>query len=596
MRVQVDVRLRQFASRLSRAWAWLAAAAGLGALLAVVQLLPTAEYLLQSQRASAVEYEYALTYSFWPWRFLGLLAPGLFGSPASGDFWGYGNYWEDAVYVGLLPFLLAVWTILRRGKGKGEKGMVFFLTAVILVSFALALGKNTPLFPWLYRHAPTFAMFQAPTRYTLWAVFALALLAGIGAQAWQRPTGRGLYWARLGAAAAAAVALGAGATALAVQALPGGISPASIRATALAGMWGVGAGALALSAPATGAGHKLQPGPEIQRGQEEHARRSRWAWAVVLFVAADLVVAGWGLNPAASQDVYRAAAPTAEIARALGGDGRLYLPPAEEQQLKFERFFRFDTFHPPEGWGALRASLVPNLNMLDGLASANNFDPLVPGRYARWMDALAAADPATERRMLNLMGVQVVEHVDESQPDGVRFAERAALPRLRWAACGRAARDGEAALGQVLKGAMDIDQEVVLEAGADSLNPDCGERAGGKEVTLQILSENPNGLAVQARAESAGYLVLSDVWYPGWQALVDGKAAPILRANYLFRAVPVPAGEHAVTLAYRPAWLYLGPALSALAWLGLGAWALRGLRAARRGQSFSLSEEPAVFR
>jgi hypothetical protein len=77
-----------------------------GAGLAAIQLIPTAEYLMQSQRASAVSYDLAMTYSFWPWRFLSLLAPDLFGNPAIGDYWGYGNYWEDAVYIGLAPFLL----------------------------------------------------------------------------------------------------------------------------------------------------------------------------------------------------------------------------------------------------------------------------------------------------------------------------------------------------------------------------------------------------------------------------------------------------------------------------------------------------------
>jgi len=93
---------------LSAAWGRLTLAVLIGVALAAVQLFPTAEYLLQSQRASAVEYEVAMTYSFWPWRALSLLASDLFGSPVHGDYWGYGNFWEDAVYIGLLPLLLAL--------------------------------------------------------------------------------------------------------------------------------------------------------------------------------------------------------------------------------------------------------------------------------------------------------------------------------------------------------------------------------------------------------------------------------------------------------------------------------------------------------
>ncbi len=96
-------------------WAWTRLLTGLvgGAALAAVQLLPTAEYLIQSQRAAAVDYAFAMTYSFWPWRLLSFVTPDLFGSPVQGDYWGYGAYWEDAVYIGLLPFVLAL-GVMRR--------------------------------------------------------------------------------------------------------------------------------------------------------------------------------------------------------------------------------------------------------------------------------------------------------------------------------------------------------------------------------------------------------------------------------------------------------------------------------------------------
>jgi len=96
--------------------------AALGIALAAVQLLPTLEYLAQSQRATSVDPRLALTYSFWPWRLLGLLMPRLFGSPASGDYWGYGNFWEDAIYLGVIPFGLAVSAALRKGRSARPAG------------------------------------------------------------------------------------------------------------------------------------------------------------------------------------------------------------------------------------------------------------------------------------------------------------------------------------------------------------------------------------------------------------------------------------------------------------------------------------------
>jgi hypothetical protein len=68
-----------------------------------------------------------------------------------------------------------------------------------------------------------------------------------------------------------------------------------------------------------------------------------------------------------------------------------------------------------------------------------------------------------------------------------------------------------------------------------------------------IVEERGSYLKIQARAERDAYLVLSDRFAPGWEARLDGKSAPILRAEYLFRAVPLPAGEHTVEFRYRPA-------------------------------------------
>ena len=96
-----------------------------------------------------------------------------------------------------------------RGGGP-PPALTALLWGVFAVALLLGLGDHTPVFPWLYRRIPTFALFQAPTRWLIWGQIALALLAGIGVHAWRRPVGRGLYWTRLGVMGGVAVMLGAG--------------------------------------------------------------------------------------------------------------------------------------------------------------------------------------------------------------------------------------------------------------------------------------------------------------------------------------------------------------------------------------------------
>ena len=532
---------------------------GIGVILAVglaaVQLLPTAEYLLQSQRSAAVDYDFAMTYSFWPWRLLTFIAPDLYGNPVNGDYWGYANYWEDAVYIGLIPFILAIMTLITRGRKTRYKkyinpAFVGFLFVLILVTFLIALGRNTPVFPWLYEYIPTFDMFQAPTRLSIIAIFCLTLLAAIGADTWRRPGERGKYWLRLGIMAAAAISIGAGAALLVSRSLDWGIRPSFIRSTALLGFWGVGIGVLALKAPE-------RDNPELAPG-----KWGWWQWAVLLWVAADLIVAGWGLNPGVDLSVYSDPSPAAEEVDSLLNGGRLYLPSDEEEQLKFERFLRFDTFQPfdqGENWESLRATLIPNVTILDAIPSANNFDPLLPGRYANWMDILEEVDHRAREQMLNLMGVKVVESIDPTQEFGVRFDGREAFPHYRWVPCGLAVETGSEALEMIQSGQVDFQREVILEGGNPTPEPNCDVVAG---VDIIVESEFSNKSILVINSPNPGYLVIADVWYPGWQSFVNGKLTPILKANYLFRAIPLPEGEHEVIIAFQPKWFYTGAAVS----------------------------------
>lgn len=530
--------------------------------LAAVQLFPTAEYLLESQRSAAVDYDFAMNYSFWPWRTLSFIAPGLYGSPVSGDYWGFANYWEDAVYLGLIPFIMAVYAVITRGKRTRSNrfitpNFIAFLVALTVIVFVLALGRNSPVYPWLYANVPTFDMFQAPTRISILAIFSLAILAAIGIELWRRPGERGLYWLRLGIMAAVAIAIGAGAASLVSRSISWDIRPSFIRSTALLGFWAVGFGVLALKAPV-----KEESGTDPEKW-------NWWHWAVVLWVAADLIVAGWGLNPSVDVRIYSDPSPSAKEVKSMLNGGRLYLPPEDEEIIKFEHLLRFDTFEPfdeGQGWENLRAALLLNVTILDGIPSANNFDPLLPGRYVSWIELLQVVGADVESEMLNLMGVEVVESIDSDKRYFVRFDSRVAFPRFRGVACGVPVKSESEAIGLIEQGEINFGQQVILEIDNPSVETVCGE---GAHMDIEVKSDNPNQSVLVVDSPAPGYLVMSDVWYPGWQAFLNGKSTQILRANFLFRAVELPAGEHEVRIAYRPKQFYVGFFVTGLSLIGL---------------------------
>jgi hypothetical protein len=492
------------------------------------QLLPTLEYLMQSFRSSGLDPAFAMTYSFWPWRLLGLLTPDLFGTPVRGDFWGYGNYWEDAIYIGILPLLLAAAVGIAGIRGRSShSGLIRFLLGAAVIALMLALGNNTPVFPLLFRWAPTFSLFQAPTRWNIILVFALATLGGLGVAHWTPASGRKLYWTRLGTAGAAAI----GAAAWLGYRLMPDIQPTFVRALAVAGLWMALGGVLALTL--------------------RDPARPVWTAMVGLVVLIDLASAGYGLNPAAAADLYRGQAiPTGA---AVAG-GRLYISPDLEERAKYRRAFLFNTFYALTDWRQVRQAGLPNALRLDGLTSANNFDPLLPGRYAVWMQNLTLIGPVAKARLLRLMDVSAIGQEDPNGALGVGYAPLAGALRA-WVVGQAITVSGPVeALKAVSADSFDPSSTVVLEEPASGI---LGQPA---PVGLARVVDNhdPNEVIVEADSAGPAWLVLSDLFYPGWRVSVDGQEAHILRADYLFRCVELTPGRHQVVFRYEPASFRVG--------------------------------------
>ena len=82
--------------------------------------------------------------------------------------------------------------------------------------------------------------------------------------------------------------------------------------------------------------------------------------------------------------------------------------------------------------------------------------------------------------------------------------------------------------------------------------------------------QQPQPSSMQVTADGAALLAVSQVWYPGWQVWIDGRAQGTpLRTNYLFQGVPVPAGTHQVELRFAPTLWRVGWALAGAIALGL---------------------------
>jgi hypothetical protein len=94
---------------------------------------------------------------------------------------------------------------------------------------------------------------------------------------------------------------------------------------------------------------------------------------------------------------------------------------------------------------------------------------------------------------------------------------------------------------------------------------------------VRIVAETTTEVELTVQADTAGYVVLADTFYPGWECSVDGRPTPVLRANGAQRAALVEPGHHRVRFQYAPASIRLGAIISgATLLLCVGGWFKRG--------------------
>jgi hypothetical protein len=95
------------------------------------------------------------------------------------------------------------------------------------------------------------------------------------------------------------------------------------------------------------------------------------------------------------------------------------------------------------------------------------------------------------------------------------------------------------------------------------------------EDSSTLLKAEETQVDLQTHTTAAAFLILSDVYYPGWKASIDGKPTPIFPTNYIQRGVKVPAGDHLIRFEYDPLSFRLGAGLTAATIFGTAFWLFR---------------------
>jgi uncharacterized membrane protein YfhO len=141
----------------------------------------------------------------------------------------------------------------------------------------------------------------------------------------------------------------------------------------------------------------------------------------------------------------------------------------------------------------------------------------------------------------------------------------------------------DAALAAVTSPSFDAQRTLIQEGSGSSTPP--APPAG----RARLVSYEPDRVVITASASRPATVVLSDVWFPGWTAKVDGSPVKVARVDYLFRGVHVGRGVHRIVFSYQPASWRFSRLLTGLAGVALAAAVAIALLRRRRRESSALA-------
>jgi hypothetical protein len=224
-----------------------------------------------------------------------------------------------------------------------------------------------------------------------------------------------------------------------------------------------------------------------------------------------------------------------------------------------------------ENYLAKRIGYFADCNLLDHMPKANGFFSLYPRECGELNSALYLSIKTCPDPLADFLSISQLTAPGEN----VKWNPRDSFLPLVTAGQQPVFADDTNALMTVLSPAFDPRRFVLLPPEARSfVSITNGTLA---QATLESFAAQRVELSVTSAAPSL--VVVAQTYYHRWQAQIDGQPARLLRANYAFQAVEVPAGKHRVSLGYRDSAFYAGAIISGLSLLvSLLGWVLPSMR------------------
>ena len=511
----------------------------LGFAISAIQYLPVMEYTPFSPRAGGKDYAFATSFSFPPVELINTLIPEFTG--ILDKYWGPNRIHHHSEYIGAAVWVLVIAAFRTRVRSRA----VLFWAGFAGLFTLWALGGNTPFYQLIFNLVPGSKFFRAPSTVFFVATFALAILAGYGAQGLlERAPSRRFVLAGGGTIALLLV--------MGVTGMLSGLASA-FAGPDLADLVSRNSGALLGGTIRAMVFAALALGVGVMAGTRRIAPTIA-GWALVGVVTLDLVSvmrAYWRFSPAASTTF--ASDPAIEYIKKA-----TITQPGRVVDLAIER--SGPPRDPELGYSGLMAHNIRQAKGYHG-NEIGRYDDLI-GREEDGYPNLANPNFwalanvrffLTDAANFPLEGAkQVVGPVTDAHGSTVFVYEVPGDNRAAWVAPAIIKAADSVTLTTVLDPRFPVHSVAIFDEGANVTAVTLTAPPAPIDLPVQITKYDAGAisLTLAAPAPAGSALVVSENFYPGWTATVDGRAAPAYRAMYSLIGVPLPTGARSVELRF----------------------------------------------
>lgn len=529
-----------------------------GLSLAAIQLIPLFELVSQSVREKP-NLQFFQSISLKPLNLTTFVFPSLFGTPDTSfyryRYFGAINFIERTFYPGILTILLS-FVAVQRYK---DKRLLWFWIFIFVISLLLALGDTLP-FGRLLFFIPGLNSFRVPARHVYEMILALTVLAGFGAAViHQRCVShkeimRSVIFGIM-IFIFAALAIWLNANKIKSLAIKNGVSNLELAPWAN----------LAITVPIISF-FVVCIVLFFYARKPSTLRASLLIGALILDLASIGFFGEWKLSP--KKIVLRMPATLDGLPEKLNKTHQRFLPvrgvwsDVDEGRPNLTRLWSIAN---ASGYGSLPLKRInellamPAQGNLGGnwMESPNRSLDLMAVRYVstRIDDIGGTADPASKRW-----------HLVRQFGNSVILENRRALPRA-WLVSKVVKASGEQIrktilTSRLLDGSRYKPDEIAFVE--ENFAFDGSKVPDGK---IRITNISKSDIEIKVETANQAFLVLSDVYYPGWIAKINNTSTHLYRTNYLFRGILVPAGSSTVQMEYRPTSFRLGLVITSASFL-----------------------------